>query len=144
MSVRLEHANLIVRDIDQMARFLTSAFPEFENRGGGINNGRRWIHLGTETTYIALSEATEEPLEEWHPYNGNPGLNHLGFEVDDVDALQRRMTAAGYRNSTYPNNHPHRKRVYFYDLEGNDWEFIQYYSEVPAERNDYELADMAS
>ena len=33
MSVRLEHANLIVRDIDEMTRFLRTAFPEFRVRG---------------------------------------------------------------------------------------------------------------
>jgi hypothetical protein len=39
-----------------------------------------------------------------------------------------------------PNHHPHRQRVYFLDPEGNDWEFVQYFSADPAERNDYELA----
>jgi hypothetical protein len=29
MAVRLEHANLIVRDINGMIRFLQTAFPEF-------------------------------------------------------------------------------------------------------------------
>lgn len=32
-------------------------------------------------------------------------------------------------------------RVYFYDPEGNDWEFVQYFSDDPAERNNYELPD---
>ena len=46
-----------------------------------------------------------------------------------------------YRESTPPNAHPHRKRVYFYDPEGNDWEFVQYFSQNPAQRNDYALPD---
>ena len=33
----------------------------------------------------------------------------------------------------------HRKRVYFLDPEGNDWEFVQYLSANPAERNEYEV-----
>jgi hypothetical protein len=37
--------------------------------------------------------------------------------------------------------HPYRKRVYFHDLEGNDWEFVQYLSDDPAKRHDYELPD---
>ncbi|HEV2064532.1 MAG TPA: VOC family protein, partial [Thermoanaerobaculia bacterium] len=52
-----------------------------------------------------------------------------------------RLKAAGYRESTPPNAHPHRRRVYFYDPEGNDWEFVQYFSQDLAERNDYELPD---
>jgi len=66
---------------------------------------------------------------------------HLAYEVDDVEALCQRMKSAGYRESTPPNAHPYRKRRYFYDPEGNNWEFIQYLSKDPAERNDYKLPD---
>ena len=37
MAVRLEHANLTVRDIEGMIRFLKTAFPEFQVRGEGIS-----------------------------------------------------------------------------------------------------------
>ncbi len=142
MSIRLEHANLVVRDVDGMIRFLQTAFPDFRIRGEGKSwHGARWVHLGTEHTYFALNEATREPAERWVPYAGKPGLNHLGYEVDDVEALRVRMAAAGYQDSTVPNRHPHRRRVYFHDPEGNDWEFVQYFSDDPAERNDYDLSD---
>lgn len=141
MAVRLEHANLTVRDIEGMIRFLQTAFPEFKVRGEGICNGYRWVHVGTQETYIALSPTKTEPDKLWMPYQGLPGVNHLAYEVDDVDALCKRMKSAGYRESTPPNNHPHRKRRYFYDPEGNDWEFVQYLSQDPAERNDYKLPD---
>jgi catechol 2,3-dioxygenase-like lactoylglutathione lyase family enzyme len=142
MALRLEHANLIVRDLDAMVRFLETAFPEFHVRAqGGSPGSGRWVHIGTAETYIALSQATREPAERWEPYAGLPGVNHLGYEVEDAEALRRRMRAAGYTESTPPNSHPHRKRVYFHDPEGNDWEFVQYYSQDPAERNDYTLPD---
>ena len=138
--VRLEHANLMVRDVDGAIRFLQTAFPEFRVRREGKGfRGERWAHVGTEATYVALQEATQEPAEPWVPYAGKPGLNHLGYEVDDVEALRVRMTEAGYRDSTVPNDRPHRRRVYFHDAEGRDWEFVQYLSDEPAERNDYEL-----
>lgn len=139
MTIRLEHANIGVRNIDEAIRFLSAAFPEFRVRREGRNQDRRWTHFGIDDTYIALNEADEEPAEQWLPYSKKPGINHLGYEVDDVDALQQRMLAAGFRDSTYPNSHPHRKRVYFYDADGNDWEFVQYFSDDVAERNDYEL-----
>jgi catechol 2,3-dioxygenase-like lactoylglutathione lyase family enzyme len=141
MTPRIEHANLVVRDIDAMVLFLQTAFPEFEVRrdtGDGID---RWLHIGTDDTYIALYPASDEPSERWRPYSGIPGVNHLGWEVDDVDALRDRMRRAGYRDSTVPNDHPHRRRVYFYDPDGNDWEFVQYLSSNPAERNDYNTPD---
>lgn len=143
MTVRIEHANMIVRDIDATARFLQTAFPDFRIRHEGSRGKDRWMHIGTDDTYIALNQASGEPREAWEPYQGLPGVNHLGYEVDDVDALRERMHEAGYRDSTIPNRHPHRKRVYFYDPDGNDWEFVQYFSDDPAERNDYDLPDSA-
>src|SRR5215467_12429542 len=143
MAVRLEHANLIVRDIHGMIVFLQTAFPEFRVRGEGKSrDGSRWVHVGTDETYIALSPAKEEPDKHWMPYQGLPGVNHLAYEVDDVEALCERMKSAGYKDSTPPNAHPYRKRRYFYDPEGNDWEFVQYLSTNPADRNDYKLPDV--
>jgi len=143
MSIRMEHANLCVRDVDEMTRFLRTAFPEFRLRGAGDNLfGARWVHLGTDDTYLALVASLEEPAEPWVPYSQKPGTNHLGYEVGDVEALRRRLLDAGYQESTVPNAHPHRKRVYFHDPEGNDWEFVEYTSDDPALRNDYEIADL--
>jgi hypothetical protein len=108
MSVRLEHANLAIRDVDGMIHFLQTAIPEFRiRREGKDSHGLRWVHVGTDETYVALNEASEEPAEQWVPYDGKPGLNHLGYEVDDA--------------------------------EGNDWEFVQYLSDNPHERNDYDI-----
>jgi len=142
MAARLEHANIAVRNIDATLAFITTALPEFDVRRSGVNSaGRRWVHVGTDEAYIALNEATYEPNEKWVPYGGAPGVNHIGLEVDDAVALRARMHAAGYRDSTVPNNHPFRRRVYFYDPDGNDWEFVEYLSDIAAERNDYELTD---
>ena len=142
MAFRLEHANIGVHDIEAMIRFLRTACPEFRIRGEGTSrDGTRWVHIGTNDTYIALGQAKADSARHWVPYAGEPGVNHLAYEVDDVDSLHVRLEAAGYRESTVPNAHPHRKRVYFYDPEGNDWEFVQYFSQDPAERNDYELPD---
>jgi catechol 2,3-dioxygenase-like lactoylglutathione lyase family enzyme len=141
MSTRLEHANICVRNIDAMLRFLQTAFPEFRIRADHTDaDGSRWVHVGTDETYIALTEAWEPGPQPFTPYSGLPGINHLGFEVDDAAALRERMLAGGFEESTVPNAHPHRQRVYFLDPEGNDWEFVQYLSALPAERNDYALA----
>jgi len=142
MATRLEHANLIVRNIDSTILFLQTAFPRFRIRhDSGEVPGGRWVHFGCEDSYIALEQATREPTEPWQPYSGRPGLNHLGYAVDDVAALRTRMLEAGYQESTIPNHHRHRRRVYFYDKEGNDWEFVQYLSAEPADRNDYAIQE---
>ncbi len=57
MNIRLEHANICVHDINGMIEFLRTAFPEFKIRYDGIGaDGVRWVHVGTETTYIALEQ----------------------------------------------------------------------------------------
>ena len=138
MSTRLDHANLTVRDLDAAIRFLTTALPGFRVRGrGGDCAGWEWVHVGDDASYVALLAAGGAAAAAATPYDGRPGLNHLGFEVDDVAALRARMLAAGYRETTTPNAHPHRRRVYFADAEGNDWEFVEYLSRAPGERNDY-------
>ena len=46
MTVRLEHANLCVRDIDEMIRFLQTSFPAFRIRRDAIDaDGTRWVQL---------------------------------------------------------------------------------------------------
>ena len=144
MPVRLDHANLCVRDVDAAIHFLRTAFPEFRIRGEGLTwQGARWVHVGTDRVYLALQQATGEPAEAFVPYAGRPGTNHLGFEVEDAEAVRARLRAAGYEETTVPNAHPHRRRVYFHDREGNDWEFVHYLSDDPAERHDYALPDLA-
>ena len=142
MTVRLEHANLTVRDIDDAVRFLRTAFPAFRIRFDGRDpDGTRWVHIGMDDTYVALTKAKFEPEARWQPYAGAPGVNHLAYEVEDVEALRERLRSAGYRDSTVPNRHPYRERVYFEDADGNDWEFVQYLSDDPAQRHDYTLPD---
>lgn len=137
MSARLEHANLAVRDLDGTTRFLQTAFPDFVVRGGGAGpDGRHWRHVGDDETYVALEEASADGGRAL--YGPTTGLNHLGFVVDDARATRARLLAAGYTESTIPNEHPHRVRVYFVDADGFDWEFVEYRSAVAAERNDYD------
>ena len=140
MNIRLEHANICVHDINGMIGFLRTAFPEFKIRYDGIGaDGERWVHVGTETTYIALKQVSIQSENKWIPYSGKPGVNHLAYEVSNIDIVRDNLNSSGYKDTTIPENddHPHRKRIYFNDPEGNDWEFVQYYSDKNNERNDY-------
>ena len=131
MAVILEHANLTVDSIDACVAFLTTAFPEFGIRGRGITEDRPWVHVGTDGTYVTLNESPE-------PRQGRGPFNHLGFVVDDVDGLADRLQAAGYREGIIAPPHPYRKRRYFHDTQDLEWEFVEYLSDDPAKRNEYE------
>ena len=139
---RLEHANLTVRNTEATIRFLQTAFPEFkirqEKREPG---GPHWVHIGTDETYIAITEGITPEEPGRRIYSSVPGFNHLAYEVNDADALYERLKSAGYHNSTPPNHHPARKRVYFLDPDGNDWEFIEYLTEDRAQRHDYTIPE---
>lgn len=134
--MKLEHANLSVQHTDDMERFLFAAFPDFRRRGEGLDGqGRPWRHVGNDTFYVALQ--TVPGNRQRVPYGNETGLNHLGWEVEDLEALVGRMQAAGFEPNLSIDDHPARHRRYFYDPDGNDWEFVQYTTDDPAERNDY-------
>ncbi len=142
MKIYLEHANITVDDIDEAIRFLTIAFPDFTLRGSGEMTAdgitRNWVHLGTEETYVALEQVSAADQGSRRPYR-DIGINHIGFVVEDVDSIKNRLTENGYRKSIEVEPHPYRKRVYFYDGSGIEYEFVEYLSDNPAERNDYSI-----
>ena len=135
MNTYLEHANITFQNIDQGITFFQTAFPEFKVRGGGGEGINRWVHIGTDSTYVALGQGkeSENPGKNYD----RPGINHLGFVVDDVNLIAKRLLSAGYERSYPKQEQRFRVRDYFLDAEGNEYEFVQYLSDVNAERNDY-------
>lgn len=128
----LEHIHVSVASIEATERFLKLAVPQYSPRGGGLDEGYgEWLHIGTATNYIALTEVKgAKPIE---------GLRHIGLVVDDIDALMQRLQTAGIEPSDASalDEHPHRRRVYYSDDNGLDWEFVEYLSDDSASRNDY-------
>ncbi len=139
MEPYLEHLNLTVLDVDRTVRFLQTAMPELQVRGGGTGvKCRRWVHVGVGATYLAIEDRGADGPGPHEPYI-HPGLNHIGFVVADVGLVAERLSRAGYRSGEDAMEHPHRKRIYFYDDDGNEFEFVEYLSDRAEERNDYEL-----
>jgi hypothetical protein len=141
MLLRMEHANIRVESVDEKARFLTTAFPEFEIRAERAHkeNGseKRWIHLGTQDVYVKLGEVV--PTESG-PDDRPMGVGHLGYVVDDVESVANRLRAAGYKvGQLYVEGPgPSRKRFYGTDPGGVEWEFVEYLTDDPEKRNSYE------
>ncbi|MFT5860723.1 MAG: putative lactoylglutathione lyase [Flavobacteriaceae bacterium] len=134
--VYLEHSNITVTNIESSTRFFQAAFPDFIIRGGGTRNDRKWIHLGNETTYVALNETLSK---EHHSKNyAKNGFNHLGFVVSDVKSLAKNLLEAGFKRDYPKQIEKFRIRDYFLDEDGNEFEFIQYLSDKLEERNFYD------
>ncbi len=128
----LEHIHVNVASIEATERFLRLAVPGYCPRGGGVDTSYgKWLHIGTATNYIALTEVSRaKPVV---------GLRHIGIVVEDINGLIARLRVAGIEPSDASalDEHPHRRRVYYCDDNGLDWEFVEYLSDDSVLRNDY-------
>jgi hypothetical protein len=141
MVAYLEHANITVPDIDAAIAFLKVVEPTFIVRHDASPAGSyRWAHIGTDQSYIALQEPHVDatPQQAHRPYR-DYGVNHLGWVVDDLPAVVRRLEEHGYRRGMAVAPHPYRKRAYYYDAAGFEWEIVEYLSDRPEERHSYAL-----
>jgi len=144
--IRLEHINLVVTNISKTKKFLETAMPHWKVRGSGQNEWygkkRNWLHFGDDDYYITLNDHGEGQNRDLRGVL--PGLAHIGFVVDNLDEIRDRLLERGYEIATIGADHPHRKTIYFIDPEGFEFEFIEYLSEIPSEKNMYggELSDV--
>lgn len=136
MEAYVEHANVTVRSIDETIRFLQTAIPDFAIRHQGQTDDYLWCHIGTQQSYIALQEVTARLHPDRTAYR-DVGINHIGIVVDNTDEVKKNLLAAGYLLNELNENSAYRKRVYFFDPSGIEWEFIEYFSVDPQLRNHY-------
>lgn len=129
---KLEHIHLGVRSLEETERFLKAALPDYRLRGSGYVDGfGNWMHFGQADNYIAFTETDIEPDAK--------SLRHVGFEVDNIEAIMARLSAAGYEPSdpSALNEHQYRRRVYYRDANAIHWEFVEYLTDDLSQRNAY-------
>ena len=98
MASYVEHANISVTDVDEAVRFFTTALPDFRVRHDSGPGPKRWVHLGTDATYISINQMPDPAEGKFLRHR--PGYNHVGFGIEDADVVRERMLAAGYRDRT--------------------------------------------
>ncbi len=119
----LEHANVTVKDLEQSIDFYRDLL-DFEVRWRGtVSSGNPAAHVGTDRFYLALFEASRTG-EVSHDYE-TPGLNHVGFVVDDLDEKRRRLANLGFETHLEGDYEPGR-RLSFYDPSGLEVELVEY------------------
>jgi len=125
-TLRLEHVNITVSDVDRAARLMESLFG-WSVRWAGPASGGRTIHVGTGDYYVALY--APDIGRRGGPFAKGAPLNHVGVEVDDLDDTEARVIAAGLTPFSH-DDYPPGRRFYFFDPDGIEFEVISYSSQA--------------
>jgi len=135
--MHLEHVNLVVNDLPAALKFYQAAFPHWQVRaeGDGDWNGkpRNWLHFGDDYQYLALSDHGEGNNRDLDGHQ--VGLAHFAYVTDNLDAVIKRLESAGFAIAKEGADSPYRKNIYFVDPTGFEVEFVEYLTDLPAERN---------
>jgi len=121
---RIEHVNVTVSDPARAAALMEKLFG-WQIRWDGPSRGNgRTIHVGTDDNYVALYTGLDVIYTADDFAKGRP-LNHIGVEVDDLDATEARVLAAGLIPFSHGDYEPGR-RFYFLDTDGIEYEVVSY------------------
>ena len=97
------------------------------------------MHIGNEHAYIALQEPHPGIVPATpHKAYCNFGVNHIGMIIDDAAATEALLLEQGYEPSSDMIVDTHRKRIYFFDKTGFEWEMVEYTSDSFEDRYLYE------
>jgi glyoxylase I family protein len=118
---RIEHVNLTVSDIERSAALFGKLLGWRRRWRGEAMNGGETIHVGDDTTYLALYTDRRDHAGQ---RKGRP-LNHVGLVVDDLDTAERVVLDHGLRTFNHGDYEPGR-RFYFFDWDGIEFEVVSY------------------
>ena len=117
---RIEHVNVTVTDAERTATLMETLFGWQVRWSGAARDGGHTIHVGSSDHYIALYTGRDAGAAA----DRGP-LNHIGVEVDDLDAAEARVIAAGLTPFSHGDYEPGR-RFYFLDPDRIEYEVISY------------------
>ncbi|MEM9795949.1 MAG: VOC family protein [Pseudomonadota bacterium] len=122
---RLEHLNVTVSDPDALAGTLCDRFDWKVRWSGAAMGGGRSVHVGNDDAYVALYRPGAPLDDKPAGYETPKAMNHLGLMVDDLDATEARVRAAGFVPRSHANYEPGR-RFYFDAPDGIEIEVVSY------------------
>jgi predicted enzyme related to lactoylglutathione lyase len=135
--LQLEHLNLVVRDIPAAIAFYQAAFPHWHQRDSGTSEwsgkSRRWVHFGDDYQYLTFNDNGVGDNRDLAGHQ--TGLAHFAFVCTNLDALKERLAQAGFSPAKAGADEPHRKNIYYIDPNDFEVEFVEYLSDIPAQRN---------
>jgi catechol 2,3-dioxygenase-like lactoylglutathione lyase family enzyme len=121
---RIEHVNVTVSDAERTAALMQSLFGWQVRWRGPARDSGTTIHVGSADHYVALYTGRDARYTDEDFAKGRP-LNHIGVLVDDLDAAEARVIAAGLKPFSHGDYEPGR-RFYFLDPDGIEYEVVSY------------------
>lgn len=122
---RLEHVNVTVQDSKATAAVLCRLFGWQIRWQGKAKAGGWTVHVGGAEDYLALYTPPEALQKPQNPTVTGAGLNHVGLVVEDLDAVEALIRAAGYTTENHADYEPGR-RFYFTEENGLEIEVVSY------------------
>ena len=127
---RIEHVNVTVSSSPRTAELMQRLFGWRVRWEGPSQAGGHTVHVGSDGFYLALWSAAAGTAASERFTKGRP-LNHIGVEVDDLDATEARVIEAGLTPFSHGDYEPGR-RFYFFDPDGIEFEVVSYAATAPA------------
>ncbi len=121
----LEHVNVTVKDPAATAAVLERLFGWHVRWQGPAKSGGFTVHVGTKDQYLALYTPPGGLQAAVDPGLHQSGLNHIGLVLQDLDAAETRIKAAGYVTGNHADYEPGR-RFYFTEENGVEIEVVSY------------------
>lgn len=121
----IEHVNVTVTDPVKTAKTLCDLFGWHIRWEGAALNGGYTVHVGSDTSYMAVYSPKEGLKPDTTGSDTLRNINHVGVVVDDLDALEKRVEAAGFTPLNHADYEP-GKRFYFHDADGVEYEAVSY------------------
>ena len=124
-SARLEHINITVPDPQASAAILCDLFDWHIRWEGAVMNDGYSVHVGSAQDYLALYRPGAGLRPAQPRYVTAASLAHVGVVVDDLDAAEAKVRAAGYTPHNHGDYEPGR-RFYFDGPDGVEFEIVAY------------------
>ena len=124
MTYSLHHVHLICRDLGKMIAFFEEAIGAklVEHRKFGTADGAR-LDLQGITVNLRVAREGEEIVDPG--IRSRYGYDHLGLEVDDLDAVHKDLSGRGYEFFMPPTEIPGLKIAFFRGPEAITIELVQ-------------------
>ena len=122
----LEHVNMTVRDLEESIHFYCELLGGVISWKGTALNMRRTVpaaHVKLAGGYISMFE--REHGERAHYDYAPPGVNHVGFVVDDLSRVRSKLSEMGVPIEKEADYEP-GSRLYIFDPSGIELELVAY------------------